>query len=96
MVRLPKQVDRVDPHKPQLAEIGFFQQPHDIVDIVLSCHHSRCISLTVVISAYIIQLFGVARNNFRLLFSVRKSTEKWGFLHRKKNKTPAGRTGGRM
>nr|DAP42203.1 MAG TPA: hypothetical protein [Caudoviricetes sp.] len=32
------QVACVHPHKPQLAEIGFFQQFQNGVDVILSCH----------------------------------------------------------
>lgn len=48
----------VYPHKPQLAEIGFFQQFQNGVDVILACH-LLCIPLAVVVLALIIQLFGV-------------------------------------
>lgn len=59
---LSDQVACVHPHKPQLAEIGFFQQFQNGVDVILSCHVAAL--RFSFMSKGIIQHFGVARNNF--------------------------------
>lgn len=56
------QVACVHPHKPQLAEIGFFQQFQNGVDGFLSCHVAALQSSFIFEN--IIQPLGVARNNF--------------------------------
>lgn len=56
------QVACVHPHKPQLAEIGFFQQFQNGIDVILSCHVA--ILRFGFMSKSIIQPFGVNCNNF--------------------------------
>ena len=52
----------VYPHKPQLAEIGFFQQFQNGIDVILSCHVA--ILRFGFMLKNIIQPFGVNYNNF--------------------------------
>lgn len=56
------QVACVHPHKPQLAEIGFFQQFQNGIDVILSCHVA--ILRFSFMFKNIIQPFGVECNNF--------------------------------
>ena len=56
------QVACVHPHKPQLAEIGFFQQFQNSVDGFLSCHVAAL--RFGFMFKNIIQPFDVNHNNF--------------------------------
>ena len=56
------QVACVHPHKPQLAEIGFFQQFQNGIDVILSCHVA--ILRFGFMFKNIVQPFGVECNNF--------------------------------
>ena len=55
---LSDQVACIYPHKPQLAEISFFQQVQDRSNVILSCHNTS--SISVVFIGYIIQPIDVS------------------------------------
>lgn len=72
------QVACVHPHKPQLAEIGFFQQFQNGVDGFLASHF-----ITSRSSCCFRLYYTTARRKTQQLISVRKSTEKLRFLIQK-------------
>ena len=80
------QVACVHPHKPQLAEIGFFQQFQNGVDVILSCHDAAP-PTAVVLFAHIIQLFAVSCKQYYLRKNRMKnwifSNEKGGMFNGK-------------